>query len=280
MPRRLEALAAALAPTTPTAAATAARGSTRIPTRPAGRLGVSLPVIGFGAFALTKDRTQEECNAAVARAVAMGATYFDVAPMYGRGTAEALLGPALAPHRAACFLSCKTAERSAAGATRELNTSLERLQTDHLDLYQMHAVQTAEDVEAILQPGGALEAFREAKAAGKVRHLGFSAHDEESALTLIETDEFDSVMFPLNFVAMQAAGFGRRVLAAAKRRGMAVLALKTMARGRLSPRDDDSQERVLAAFGAARQDNGETVVDEQYKVCSTRPTRIDPIPTT
>ena len=59
-----------------------------------------------------------------------------------------------------------------------------------------------------------------------------------------------------------------------------VAVLKTMARGRLSPRDDDSQERVLAAFGAARQDNGETVVDQQYKVCSTRPARADPIPTT
>jgi aryl-alcohol dehydrogenase-like predicted oxidoreductase len=136
----------------------------QIPTRRVQRLGVDLPVVGFGAFGLTADRTQDECNLAVARAVAAGATYFDVAPAYGNGTAERLLGPALAPHRQQVFLACKTGEREGGAATTELERSLAALQTDYFDLYQCHAVTTAQDVDRILAPGGALEAFKVARA--------------------------------------------------------------------------------------------------------------------
>ena len=164
----------------------------QIPTRPLPRVGVDLPIIGFAGFGLTHERTQEECNQAVEAAVKIGATYMDVAPNYGNGTAQTMLGPALAPFRDRCILSCKTAERDAAGARRELEESLQLLQTDYFDIYQCHGVTDDEQVDTILGPGGALEAFKEARAEGKVKYLGFSAHDEDAALRMVASDEFDT----------------------------------------------------------------------------------------
>ena len=110
----------------------------------------------------------------------------------GNGTAQTMLGPALAPFRDQVVLSCKTAERDAAGARRELEESLQLLQTDYFDIYQCHGVTDDEQVDTILGPGGALEAFKEARAEGKVKYLGFSAHDEDAALRMVASDEFDT----------------------------------------------------------------------------------------
>jgi predicted aldo/keto reductase-like oxidoreductase len=80
-----------------------------------------------------------------------------------------------------------------------MENSLRVLQTSYFDLYQFHAVTTSDDVDKILAAGGALEAVKKARSQGKVRAIGFSAHDEAAALRLIRSEEFDSVMFPLNF---------------------------------------------------------------------------------
>lgn len=94
-----------------------------------------------------------------------------------------------------------------------------------------------EDVDEILGPGGCLELFKQAKADGVIKHIGFSAHDEEQALRLIESGEFETVLFPLNFMAHRQGGVGTDVLAAAKARGMGILGLKPYAKCRLKPED-------------------------------------------
>jgi hypothetical protein len=172
-----------------------------IPTRTIRRLGVELPVVGFPGIALCHDKFSDpkEASKVVASAVKRGATYFDVAPEYGDGLAQARLGPALAPHRKKCFVACKTMFRDAAGARRELEESLIAMQTTYFDLYQLHSMTSEEDVDTAMGQGGAIEVLRDAKKEGKVKAIGFSAHDEEQALRLIATGEVHVHTFALIF---------------------------------------------------------------------------------
>ena len=195
--------------------------------RPLGSTGEELSVVGLGGI-VVMDETPEHAAEIVAEAVEAGVNYFDVAPSYGN--AEQRLGPALQPYRQNSFLACKTAERDAAGARRELEQSLRNLRTDYLDLYQLHSIETPEDVEQVFAPGGAVETFEAARAEGKVRFLGFSAHSQEAALAAMERFEFDTVMLPLNWVAWYGGNFGPQVVDEALGRGMGILALKSLAR--------------------------------------------------
>lgn len=202
-------------------------GAGPIERRSLGRTGQSLSMIGFGGI-VVMDATPEQASARVAHAIDRGVNYFDVAPSYGN--AEERLGPALAPYRKNVFLACKTQKRDRAGATAELESSLRRMQTDHFDLYQMHAMTTTTDVDRVFAGDGAIEAFEAARKAGKVRFLGFSAHSDEAALALMDRFAFDTILFPVNFATWHAGNFGPQVLESAQRRQMGVLALKAMAR--------------------------------------------------
>lgn len=190
---------------------------------------VSLSVIGFGGV-VVMGMEQQEADRTVSEAVARGVNYFDVAPAYGDGEAEQKLGPALEPYRQQVFLACKTGRRDAEGARQELERSLQRLRTDHFDLYQFHAVGSMKDVEQILGPGGAGELFLKARQEGKIRHLGFSAHDAPAALALMDRFRFDSVLFPVNYISYAQGNFGPQILAKAKEKGIARLAIKALAR--------------------------------------------------
>ena len=199
-----------------------------LPQREYGRTGIQLSVIGLGGIVLA-GLEQQRADLIVAEAVERGLNYFDVAPTYG--DAELKLGPALAPYRNRVFLACKTTERRREGAASELKRSLERLRTDHLDLYQLHALTNVrKDVDAAFSKGGAMEVFIEAKKSGRVRHLGFSAHSVEAALAAMERYEFDSILYPVNFATDYANDFSRQVIETARKKGLAVLALKAMAR--------------------------------------------------
>ncbi len=189
---------------------------------------VNLSVIGFGGIVIM-GMEQAEADHTVADAVSRGINYFDVAPSYGNGEAEEKLGPALAPHRKNVFLACKCERRDAQGARQQLEQSLKRLRTDHFDLYQFHAVASMKDVDQILAPGGAGELFLKARQEGKIRYLGFSAHNAEAAITLMDRYRFDSVLFPVNYVNYAQGNFGPQILAKAKELGVARLALKAMA---------------------------------------------------
>ena len=195
------------------------------------RDGVELSIIGFGGIVVV-GQEQKMADRTVADAIERGVNYFDVAPTYGDGEAEIKLGNALVPHRKNIFLACKTTERSAQGAQKELDQSLDRLHSDHLDLYQFHAVSSMKDVDQILGPGGAVETFVKARQQGKVRYLGCSAHSAEAALALMDRFQLDSILFPVNFVLYEQGKFGQQILAKAKEKGVARLALKSLAYGK------------------------------------------------
>ena len=211
----------------------------RLPQREYGNTAVKLSIIGFGGM-VVKDARQQHANRVVAESFEKGVNYFDVAPTYG--DAELKLGPALEPYRKKVFLACKTTQRKREGATAELKESIKRLRTDYFDLYQLHAItDVKKDVDTVFAKGGAMEVFIEAKKQEQIRYLGFSAHSEQAALAAMERFDFDSILFPINFATFYKGNFGPRVIAAAKSKGLARLALKSLARQRW-PQGDPSRK--------------------------------------
>src|SRR4030042_3779194 len=198
-----------------------------LPRRPLGLTGEKLSLIGLGGLVLA-DESQETADELVREAIDHGINYFDVAPSYGN--AEDRMGPALKPFRKDVFLACKTLKRDKAGAAEELRQSLLKLQTDRFDLYQIHALAKTEEVEQALRPDGALEAFLQAKKEGQVRFIGFSAHSAEAALLAMRQFDFDTILFPVNFVSFLKGNFGPQIMALAKEKNMGILALKALAR--------------------------------------------------
>jgi aryl-alcohol dehydrogenase-like predicted oxidoreductase len=213
--------------------------------RPYGQSGQDLSILGFGGI-IVMDVTPAEADAYVGEAIDRGINYFDIAPSYGN--AEERLGPALEPYRDGVFLACKTGKRDAEGAREELERSLTRMRTDHFDLYQLHAITTEEDVQQAFAPGGAMETFVKAREEGKIKHLGFSAHSVEAALGAMSRFDFDSILFPFNYVTYEHEKFGPQVMEAAQQRGVARLALKGMARGPWRDGDPNRSEYPKAWY--------------------------------
>lgn len=201
--------------------------ATALPKRILGKTGEKISVIGFGGIAL-RNNGQDFANETVAEAYDMGVSYFDIAPSYG--DSQSLLGPALEPYRQKVFLACKSNRRDEKGATAELNESLRQLRTDHVDLYQLHGLTTMEELDQCFAAGGAMETLLKARKEGKVRFLGFSAHDEDVALEAIERFDFDTILFPINCVCWHNGNFGPEVVQKAREKDMGVLALKAVAK--------------------------------------------------
>ncbi|MBM4038325.1 MAG: aldo/keto reductase [Planctomycetes bacterium] len=225
-----------------------------MPRRPYGKTGDQLSIIGFGGIVVSK---VEPAHAArvVAEAVERGVNYFDVAPTYG--DAEEKLGPALEPYRKDCFLACKTAQRLRGPAAEEFRGSLERLRTGHFDLYQLHCLaDVAKDVDVAFGKGGAMEVLMEEQRAGRIRHLGITAHTEAAALAAMERHGFASVLFPINFCTFLRHGLGARVIAEAQKRGMAILALKGLARQKW-PSDDPRRKSFAKCWYQPATDRAE-----------------------
>ena len=169
-------------------------------TRRFGRTGHMSTVAIFGAAALW-EVDQPGADEVMERVIAAGVNHIDVAPSYG--IAEQRLGPWLGRERDRFFVGCKTTERTKAGAALELRESLERLQLEHFDLYQLHAMTGVEELDEVTRSGGALEAAIEARDAGLTRYIGITGHGVDSPAVFIEAlrrFDFDSVLFPLNFV--------------------------------------------------------------------------------
>ena len=165
-----------------------------------GRTGHMSTIAIFGAAAFWQV-TQAEADAAMERLIGSGVNHIDVAPSYG--LAEERLGPWLARERKRFFLGCKTQERARADAAAELRRSLDRLQVDGFDLYQLHAVTSMEELDQVTGPGGALEAILDARAEGLTRFIGITGHGLESPAVFLEAlrrFDFDTVLLPINFV--------------------------------------------------------------------------------
>jgi len=207
------------------------QSETPLPRRTLGRTGQQLSVVGFPGLALIH-YDQEKCTSALHAAFDKGLNYYDVAPAYGNGECENKMGIGLQGlDRSKYFLACKTKKRDKDGAQQQLEQSLKLLKTDHFDLYQLHHLVRPAEVKQALGPGGAMEAILKAREEGKIKWIGFSAHTTKAALEALRRFNFDTVMFPINFVEYYTRHFGKEVLALANEKGAAVLAIKPISWG-------------------------------------------------
>lgn len=188
----------------------------------------------FGAAALW-NVTQAEADKTLDLLLEYGVNHIDTAASYGE--AEQRLGPWMKRYRSQFFLATKTEERTYQAAKEELCRSLDKLQTDHVDLWQMHLLVEPEEWETAMGPGGALEAFIEAREQGLARFLGVTGHGvnvAEMHLKSLERFDFDSVLLPYNPTMMQnpryADGF-ERLTAVCQQRNVAIQTIKSLARG-------------------------------------------------
>ena len=207
--------------------ASAKTPSNPIAKRTLGKTGEKLSMIGFGGIVVMNEEPGAAANI-VAEAVDRGINYFDVAPSYG--DAQERLGPALAPYRENCFLACKPEGRMKDDSRAQLEQSLKLLKTDHVDLYQFHALTKMAELDKVLGPGGAMETMEAAKKEGKIRYIGFSVHSVETALAALDRYNFDTVLFPLNWDLVSQASFGPQILKKAQEKQMGILCLKSMAK--------------------------------------------------
>jgi aryl-alcohol dehydrogenase-like predicted oxidoreductase len=214
-----------------------ASARTSIPMRPLGRTGVDVSAIGLGGYHLGVPGEQEGIRI-VHEAMDSGITFLDNCWDYHGGDSETRMGKALSGGlRDRAFLMTKLDGRTALAATRQLDESLRRLRTDHVDLLQIHEVIRESDPAEVFASGGAIEAFVRARESGKTRFIGFTGHKSPDIL-LAMLDEarrhafrFDAVQMPLNLMDAQYDSFEKRVLPVLLQEGIGVLGMKPLGAG-------------------------------------------------
>jgi aryl-alcohol dehydrogenase-like predicted oxidoreductase len=203
-----------------------------VPRRPLGRTDIQVSAMALGGYHLGSARNQQEANEIVAQAMDAGINFFDNAWDYHDGHSEEVLGIALKGKRQQAVVMTKvcTHGRGKDVAMRQLEESLRRLQTDHLDLWQIHEVIYETDPDLIFAPGGAAEALLQAKQQGKVRAIGFTGHKDPSIhlRMLSHNFPFDTVQMPLNCLDASFRSFETNVLPEARKQGIGVLGMKSM----------------------------------------------------
>jgi predicted aldo/keto reductase-like oxidoreductase len=197
-----------------------------------GSTGLQVSILGMGGYHLGTVSMQDEVNNMVAKALDHGINFFDNAWEYHKGASEEKLGIALKGKRDQAIVMTKvcTHGRTKDVAMRMLEESLTRLQTDHLDVWQVHEVVYYNDPEKCYAPGGVLEALTAAKQQGKVRFLGFTGHKNPVIhLDMLNRGfKFDTVQFPINPFDPSYRSFEKNVLPVALQKGMAVFGMKSM----------------------------------------------------
>jgi aryl-alcohol dehydrogenase-like predicted oxidoreductase len=206
--------------------------SDSVPRRSLGKTGAQVSILGVGGYHLGSTKNQQEATELVATAMGAGINFFDNAWEYHDGVSEEKLGIALKGKRQDAFVMSKvcTHGRGKDVAMQQLEESLRRLQTDHLDLWQIHEVVYYNDPDLIFAPGGAAEALLAAKQQGKVRFIGFTGHKNPAIhLKMLSHDfPFDTVQMPLNCLDATFRSFETQVLPVATRKGMGVLGMKSL----------------------------------------------------
>lgn len=206
-----------------------------LPQRKLGRTGEAVTMLGVGGWHIGR-MSERDAQATIEAALEGGVRFFDSAESYQGGGSESYLGKYLTPdYRDVAFLMTKSTARDADGARQHLEGSLKRLNTDYLDLWQIHSVNSPNDVDSRLEQG-VLDVAREARESGKVRHLGFTGHRQPSAhLRMLERtqemDIFSTCQMPINIADPSYSSFIEQVLPKLVDRGIAPLAMKTLANG-------------------------------------------------
>lgn len=199
-----------------------------IPTKPYGKTGVKVTIIAQGGARMDLHPTVKEAAEHVRAVYEMGVTFFDCAQAYWGGKAEEAYGIGLDGVRKNVFLTTKTPKRTRKEAEESLEKSLRLLKTDHLDLWQMHDVRTQAEIDQILGPGGAMEAFEAAKKAGKCRFIGFTGHfDPETHAAMLKAyPKWDSVLMPVHAADHAYLSFEKTALPVAVNMGIGIQAIK------------------------------------------------------
>jgi predicted aldo/keto reductase-like oxidoreductase len=206
-----------------------------IPYRTLGRTGEKVSLVGVGGSHIGQQKDEKESIQIIRAALDRGINFLDNSWDYNDGKSEERMGKALRDgYRQKAFLMTKIDGRTKEAAAKQLDESLKRLQTDHLDLLQFHEVIRMDDPDRVFAPGGALEAVLAAKKAGKVRYIGFTGHkDPKIHLHMIATAQahqfhFDTVQMPLNVMDAHFKSFETEVLPVAIQQGIGVLGMKSM----------------------------------------------------
>ena len=206
--------------------------------RTLGRTGEKVSAIGLGGAHIGNPALESESIKLIRSAIDQGITFMDNSWDYHQGKSEVRMGKALRDgYREKVFLMTKIDGRSRQGAESQINESLQRLQTDHLDLLQFHEIIRMDDPDRIFAAGGALEAVFEAKKAGKLRYIGFTGHKDPAIhLHMLELAakhqfHFDTVQMPLNVMDAHFRSFEHQVLPVLLKEQIGVLGMKSMGSG-------------------------------------------------
>lgn len=225
---------------------------TAIPRRALGKSGEPVSLLGLGGFHLGLAASEAEAIRIVRTALDAGVTFLDNCWDYHGGESERRMGKALRDgHRAHAFLMTKIDGRDRRTAARQIDESLRRLGTDHVDLMQIHEVIRADDPWRCFAPGGAIEALVEARRVGKIRRIGFTGHKspmwhlEMLRLAEVQRFAFDAVQMPLNLLDARFDSFERGVLPVLRAKGIGAIGMKPLADGRIVQRGIATAEECL-----------------------------------
>lgn len=205
-----------------------------VPKRRLGKTGQMVSILCVGGYHIGRMQDERYAIRMVHVAIEIGANFFDSAWSYNDGESERRLGKALKDRRDKAFIMTKSRKRSKEEALNELHESLRRLQTDYLDLWQFHDLQTWEEVETIFQEGGAIEAAIQARKEGKIRHIGFTGHRDPEVhwQTIKKHHSFiETVQMPVNPVDPHYLSFVRQVIPESVKYDIGILGMKTTANG-------------------------------------------------
>ncbi|HEY9797437.1 MAG TPA: aldo/keto reductase [Leptolyngbyaceae cyanobacterium] len=210
--------------------------TTAMPERELGNTGIRVPILGLGGAGQTPlswDNHERDAVALVQRALELGIRYFDTASSYG--PSEDYLGKVLPAHRDQVFLASKTAQRDRDGVWRELERSLKRLNTNYIDLWQLHHVSFKEELDKIFSKDGAIQALEQAKEQKLVRFGGITGHHEPDIIAEgLRRYPFDTTLIAINAADKHhPRPFIPTVLPVARQKGVGVIAMKVPAYGRL-----------------------------------------------
>jgi aryl-alcohol dehydrogenase-like predicted oxidoreductase len=206
-----------------------------MPERPLGKTGHAVRLFSLGGQAtIEKEGTLDESVAIINRAIDLGVNYLDTAASYGGGISQKYYGEVMATRRDEVFLATKTHRRTRDESLQLLEQSLESLQTDHLDLWQLHNISRMEQLDQIFADDGAIHALLEAREQGIVKNLGITGHaDPDVLIEGLNRFDFDTILLALNPADKYHRPFMDKLLPLANKKGMGVIAMKIPARGRI-----------------------------------------------
>jgi aryl-alcohol dehydrogenase-like predicted oxidoreductase len=217
-------------------------------TRPFGKTGQSFPILSFGGQRIVDEHncTEDEAIQIVNTAIDRGIRYFDVAWIYSWGQAETRLGKVVKHRRAEMWIATKTWDTTRDGARRQLEESLTRLQTDHVDEWRLHNVWDYARLDEFTGKGGALEAAIQARDEGLVRYISISCHtDPQILVEALNRFPFDSALVALSALDHFILSFAEEFLPIANAKGVATIAMKVLGLGSLTHEVDRSLRYAL-----------------------------------